>query len=222
MFSVSAEPFNSNKRQLYGGWTFVGANGNAWGEKTWNEMAAKFSPDVAVRRAARRWLRDYRERVRADPEVRRQTYRAGKDYWSHAIKPAMTRAQKTALWEMFNNDVTVPFSTDDSAQRISSFLRHAPYWSYPVMNYIPDAGVPYAPPRADLGDPNLILNPDRFTNMAWRVRARGQAPRRGQRAAVVVPVPPAPFPVPAEDEGPLSVKVPAADGTSRESAIMID
>lgn len=166
MFSVSAEPFNSPRRQLYGGWTLKSAGDNIWGQKTWYEMAAKYAPDEETRKGARQWLRWWREFSKKDPSYKKRLRLAGKDYWAHALKPKMTTAQKAWMWQMFNDDSQVPFSKDDGAQRISSFLRHAPHWSYPVMNYMAMTGVPYTPYDKDL--PGGKWDATGFNNMGWQ------------------------------------------------------
>ncbi len=182
MFSVSAEPFNSPRRQLYGGWTLAEAGNNIWGQKTYYEMARKYSSDPDERKAAARWLKWWREFSKKDPSYKKRLRLAGKPYWKDAIMPALKDNQKAWLWQRFIN---VPFKTDLEHQRESAFLRHAPYWNYAVMNEMHQAGVPELP----FAQGTATLDP---IDTAWRTtdelqdafkKSRGYGPLPPDREA---------------------------------------
>ena len=145
MFSVSATPFNSSSRQLYGGWTLGSGPGqagnNVWAKKTYYEMARKYGPkDEAAK--ARQWLAWWRAKSKEDKTLRKRLRLAGKPFWKDAIRPALTAAQKQFIWDEFSK---LPLSDDVLAQRQSAFLRHSPYPNYLMMNKYADLGVPYIP-----------------------------------------------------------------------------
>lgn len=155
MFSVSASPFNSPSRQLYGGWALGNQPGqagkNIWGQKTYYEMAAKYAPEEKTRKEARAWLRWWREFSKKDPSYKKRLRLAGKPYWKDAIMPSMTDEQKAWIWQQF---LALPFTTDLNNQRTSAFLRHAPYWNHAVMNARPEVGIPYI--DADEGSAKIL------------------------------------------------------------------
>lgn len=143
MFSVSASPFNSPSRQLYGGWTLGNEEGqagtNVWAKKTYYEMARKYGPKDEAEKA-RKWLAWWRAASHKDKELKKRLRLAGKPYWQDAIRPALTADQKAYIWDQFTQ---LPFSTNVLSQRQSAFLRHAPYPNYLMMNRWAELGVPY-------------------------------------------------------------------------------
>lgn len=145
MFSVSASPFNSPSRQLYGGWTLGNDEGqagtNVWAKKTYYEMARKYGPPEEAEKA-RKWLAWWRAASKEDKSLKKRLRLAGKPYWQDAIRPALTAAQKAYIWNEFTH---LPFNTDVQTQRESAFLRHAPYPNYLMMNKWAELGVPYIP-----------------------------------------------------------------------------
>lgn len=142
MFSVGASPFNSRSRQLYGGWALDGEGGagaNVWGQKQYYTMSARYNPDADERRAAREWLKAYREAVKNNPARKRAVRRQGKPYWVDAILPAMSPEQKAGIWRAW---LATPFSDRKSDQITSRMLRKAPYPNARLMNTYPLLGVP--------------------------------------------------------------------------------
>ena len=143
MFSVSASPFNSPSRQLYGGWTLGNGDGqagtNVWAKKTYYEMARKYGPKEEAEKA-RKWLAWWRAASKEDKSLRKRLRIAGKPFWRDAIRPALTAEQKAYIWDQFTQ---MPLSDNVLAQRQSAFWRHAPYPNYLMMNKYAEVGVPY-------------------------------------------------------------------------------
>lgn len=169
MFSVSAEPFNSPRRQLYGGWTLQDAGNNIWAVKQFHEMARKYSADEAERKAAGQFLTWWRKASKADPTLRKRLRAAGKDYWKDAISPPLTAAQKKWIWDNFKS--SVPFTKDAVAQRKSAFFRHAPYPSYPTMNAYEMMGVPFVAQNPMAAGGDWDVNQPFMPQMGWRTTA---------------------------------------------------
>lgn len=139
MFSVGASPFNSRSRQLYGGWALNDAGDNVWGKKQFYTMSARYNPNGDERRAAREWLKAYKEAVRGNAARKRAVRRQGKPYWVDAILPAMSPQQKQAIWQAW---LQTPFSTSKPNQIMSRMVRKAPYPNARMMNTYQLLGVP--------------------------------------------------------------------------------
>lgn len=169
MFSVSAEPFNSRKRQLYGGWTLADAGNNIWAQKQFHEMARKYSTDEAERKAAGQFLSWWRKASKADKTLRKRLRAAGKPFWKDAISPPLTPAQKKWIWDNFKSNV--PLSTQLLDQRKSAFFRHAPYPSWPTMNSYEMMGVPYAAQEAMAAGGDWDVNQAFMPQQGWRTTA---------------------------------------------------
>lgn len=145
MFSVKATPFNSASRQLYGGWTYDGAQ-TLWEKKRWAEMARKYSSDPAERAQASGVLRAYKlllrsvtpaEKARIQKQVRAQ----GLPYWRDVIRPAIGANEKGRLWDIFK---AIPAGrTTRDQRRDLSWLARAPFPNQWKMNTEPWYGAPY-------------------------------------------------------------------------------
>lgn len=157
MFSVGAEPYNSQPNQLYGGWTFQGAGGNKWAEKEYFKMIARLSADKKEREDARKWLRMYKVAIRADPSLKKATRAAGKKYWNKAILPAMDDVQKSALLQAFIN---TPLDERPEFQILSRLYRKAPYPGASMTAHNTMLGVPYYRTTRDI--------PAQITYGPWR------------------------------------------------------
>lgn len=175
MFSVGASPFNSRSRQLYGGWTLAEAGDNLWGQKQFYTMSAKYNPSASERKAAKEWLKAYRAAVKNNPARKKAVRIAGKPYWVDAIMPALSETQKTAIWNRWRR---VPFNTDKINQIDSRMLRRAPYPNFIYMNTEPNLGVPYVPPRANIG----TYGNDQLTGMYRNMDQIWAAARRSRGA----------------------------------------
>lgn len=180
MFSVGASPFNSRSRQLYGGWALNDAGDNVWGQKQFYTMSARYNPSGDERRAAREWLRAYREAVKNNPARKKAVRRQGKPYWVDAVLPAMTEAQKRGIWQAW---LQTPFSTSKPNQIMSRMVRKAPYPNARMMNTYALLGVPHIVKSEALPDYTAAETRDMFRNMDDVFGAA-----RGARAARVADI----------------------------------
>lgn len=121
MFSVSASPFNSRSRQLYGGWdpiataadlqapdAFYGdvAEGPAryYRDRKWANLAVKYAPDEASYRTAKAILDATKNKLK-----QYRTVKAWKDAYAKVLKTRrlpyvkrpMTSAMRDAIWKNF-------------------------------------------------------------------------------------------------------------------------
>lgn len=172
MFSVGASPFNSRSRQLYGGWALNDAGDNVWGQKQYYTMSARYNPNGDERRAAREWLKAYKEAVKDNPARKRAVRRLGKPYWVDAILPGMSAAQKQGIWNAW---LQTPFSTTKANQIMSRLLRKAPYPNARMMNTYSLVGVPPTPKIEGVQDYSATEVRDMFRNMDDVFRASRDA-----------------------------------------------
>lgn len=154
MFSVGARPFNSTRRQLYGGWTAGAAMNNLWALRAWNEMSAKYNPDAAEKLRSKEWLKAYRLLPK---DYRKGVSASGRPYWNKAIKPRLSDEAKAAIWHAWE---AIPLTTDDGlAQYRSNLFRRAPYPPIRVLNTYPYVTAPRSMKiegMADLGDGDYV------------------------------------------------------------------
>lgn len=125
MFSVSASPYNSVPRQLYGGWTLSDIGmGNVFDTRNWDAIAAQYQaapeklyrdskwasmamkyspiPDDARRaKAIRGLLKGRLPEFRKDPAFKTAYAAALAGRRSPAKKPPLPGAAKVALWSKF-------------------------------------------------------------------------------------------------------------------------
>lgn len=156
MFSVGASPYNSASNQLYGGWSVQQAGDNIWGQKQAYQMMSRFSPSATARKEANKWLKMYRVAAQ-DPAFRARVREEGKPYWSSAIMPKMTDAQKRAIYAAW---MGTAFDQAPATQIRSRLLRKAPYPGATITNFNRMLGVPFLNPNDPLGD--------RVNMGAWR------------------------------------------------------
>lgn len=157
MFSVGADPYNSQPNQLYGGWNLGQAKGNTWATKEYYRMIARLSADEEQKAKARKWLKMYKVAIRANPALKAATRKQGKPYWNQAILPKMTDVQKSALLSAF---LATPLSEDQPSQILSRLYRKAPFPGASMTAFNRILGVPYIPPTEAL--------PAELTYGTWR------------------------------------------------------
>lgn len=157
MFSVGADPYNSQPNQLYGGWNLEAAKGNNWATKEYYRMIARLSADEDERAKARKWLKMYKVAIRANPALKAATRKQGKPFWNKAILPKMTDVQKSALLSAF---IGTPLSEDQGSQILSRLYRKAPFPGASMTAYNRILGVPYYGPTEAL--------PKEITYGTWR------------------------------------------------------
>lgn len=175
MFSVSASPFNSRRRQLYGGWAasaaynapsaalYQGVNlaDDYARDAKYAAMAARFSTDPAVRASARSFrsatkgllARQRAAAKRGDPTAIAwvKAYNAARAAWASTYtRPPLSPAQKNTIFDAFTQMSTEP----DAAQRAwLSLASRAPYTSTPAAQGITEDDLAllttgeYAPPE---------------------------------------------------------------------------
>lgn len=148
MFSVGASPYNSADSQLYGGWNVEQAGDNIWGKKQAYLMTSRFSPSESARKAANKWLKMYRVAAQ-DPAFRARVREEGKPYWSSAIMPKMTDAQKRAIYAAW---LATDFDQTPRSQIRSRLIRKAPYPGATITNFNRMLGVPFLGANDPLGD----------------------------------------------------------------------
>lgn len=147
MFSVGASPFNSQARQIYGGWTLPQAGRNAWAQRQWHTMSSKYNPNPIARENSRNWLKAYNLLPKA---VRKEFSSAGRPYWNKAIKVALTPEQKQQIFQEFE---AIPLSEDDAwAQFRSNIIRNAPYPSIQALSTWPYITAPASAKVENLPD----------------------------------------------------------------------
>lgn len=147
MFSVGADPYNSQPNQLYGGWNLDQARGNTWATKEYYRMIARLSADEEERAKARKWLKMYKVAIHANPALKAQVRAQGKPYWNKAIFPKMTDVQKSALLTAF---LGTPLSEDQGPQVLSRLYRKAPFPGASITAHNRILGVPYYAPTQRL------------------------------------------------------------------------
>lgn len=150
MFSVSASPFNSRARQLYGGWADVaapadyrnnyqtlrawyGQNPAAWyRDSKWANMAIKYSPnraDLALAKLIKRAGKDQMERWRADQDWREGYAAALASMRSPVQRRKLTPEEKYRTWATFSQ---IPFENPTASARAwLSLATKGPYTSAP-------------------------------------------------------------------------------------------
>ena len=190
MFSVGASPFNSRRRQLYGGWTMAEAGQNIWGAKAAAEMEAKYGTGTE-RANARAFLRAYKKLVKDNPELKARVRLQGKPYWEDAIRPELSAAQKADILSRWH---AVPFDAKNRLAHVrASLLRHAPYPNYQIMNAYPSLGVPYMETSPSIMGISLddIMEPYRTRAEMWAAarKSRGINPYTDTLAAAVASLP---------------------------------
>lgn len=172
MFSVGAKPFNSQARQLYGGWTAAQARDNLWARKTWHEMSAKYNPNVLERERSRDWMKAYRA---LPPAYRKTISQQGRPYWNKAVKPRLTDEAKASIFQAFE---AVPLSdTNGLAQYRANLFRRAPYPPIAVLNTYPYATAPMSAKVEGMAD----LTDDDYNGMYTTMRDMLAASRAARR-----------------------------------------
>lgn len=175
MFSVGASPFNSQPRQLYGGWTAAQARNSLWARKTWHEMSAKYNPNVLERERSRDWLKAFRT---LPAGYRKDVTRQGRPYWNKAVKPRLTDEAKASIFHAFE---AVPLSdTDGLAQYRANLFRRAPYPPIAVLNTYPYATAPMSAKVQGMADLTDADYDGMYTTMRDMLAA-SRAARRGYR-----------------------------------------
>lgn len=177
MFSVSASPFNSAARQLYGGWAGVAApegsrgsyqalrnyyatHPNSWyRDSKWASMAIKYSPnrnDLALAKLIKKAGKDQMEIWRQNAAWKEGYAAAMARMRSPVVRRKMTDTEKLRTWLTFTN--RVPYGRPTAAGRTwLSLATKGPYTSPPAVagDVIPQAildtlsvGPLAAPPEA--------------------------------------------------------------------------
>lgn len=157
MFSVSASPFNSRPRQLYGGWTLSDIGmGDVFNTREWNNIAAqyqaapeklyrdskwasmamKYSPDPDDARRAKAIKGILKGRLatfRQDPAFKAAYALSLAGRRSPAKKPPLPGASKVALWRKFLdlNEDPRRLTADDLVWL--SMASKAPFTAAPVF-----------------------------------------------------------------------------------------
>ena len=108
MFSVSATPFNSKARQLYGGWTPQQAREarKPYEEKLAHEIIAKIAPSGSDEQiASKRWLKMYKILARTHPELKAGMRQRSRSY---ALgKFPIDDRQRANMLRIFYNSVPI-------------------------------------------------------------------------------------------------------------------
>lgn len=151
MFSVSASPFNSKSRQLYGGWTpqEARAANRPYEEKVAYEIISKYAPDGSAEKMnAKRWLKMYKMLARVTPEWRRGMRERSRAYALGKIP--MQDAQKAYVLREFLNGTPISDIPDKSTRVAIKALRQG---GLPNISYVNSASpltVPYMRERPDI------------------------------------------------------------------------
>lgn len=155
MFSVRAAPFNSQPRQLYGGWTLADAGNDVWSLKKWAQMAKKYATGIDDRQRANAILAAYRAFGRTNPAgaraLRAQLARRSREAGRDVFRPPMRSNEKRAIWNAFLNQVPVGMPT--RTQRLAfKTMMGGPYPNREFMNFWNTLGVPYLPHDPNAGN----------------------------------------------------------------------
>lgn len=168
MFSVGAKPFNSEARQLYGGWTADQAGNNLWGLYKANSMQARYGPPGPATDAAKLWMKNWRKASRENPRGTRAALRASAGDWLKQRKrKPLSAAQKNAILADWNS---IPFViTPESAYNVS-LVSGATYPSWRRLMLHPELTFPYDEPdpvmqgREARSSAEILAVPDAFYN----------------------------------------------------------
>lgn len=144
MFSVSASPFNSKPRQLYGGWTVAEAKAakNLWALRKAMAMESKYGSNPADVLAARKWLRDYNETRKSNPAGMRLAMNQARRAAGLGVvrKRPLSQAQKKAILDYWRDIPLADKSPLASYRR--SLISRAPFPSYGYMIKHPEFQFP--------------------------------------------------------------------------------
>lgn len=150
MFSVGATPFNSRRRQLYGGWANVYAPANSTVESLkayyadnpsafaydskWANMALKYSDDRAdiekarlIKKASYQMLKEWRKIPGWGDSYNVVQAR----FRTAARKPPLSTGKRKAAWLTFRDYIPQEDLSEAQAQWLS-FAGNAPYTSVPT------------------------------------------------------------------------------------------
>lgn len=162
MFSVGATPFNSKARQLYGGWTVKEAQdaNNIWALRKAMAMESKYGTSAADVLAARKWLRDYNETRKSNPQGMRLAMNQARRALGLGVvrKRPLSKEQKEAILTYWRNISLADKSPLATYRR--SLISRVPYPSYGYLIQHPD----FQFPRQDI-DPtvtNYALSADQM------------------------------------------------------------
>lgn len=252
MFSVAASPFNSAPRATYGGAIcrpkritggyFPSQTNDPYLKKLYWDMVSKFSTNPTEKRFARQWIKQFKSIQRDNPQVRSYMRRAARNFADGTIRQAMAPINKNTILQLFRRmPVPTPQNRDD--RWLIQFLKKAPYPSWPVMNALAYAGVPYQDNDPNVPIPNMgqVAATLRNWGDVWRAaraarigrmpRARRDAIRQHIQAMVnavnlglpVQGAPPAPAGAPAAAPlAQVAAAVAAArPGARRRNAIVV-
>lgn len=153
MFSVSASPFNSRARQLYGGWAGVAApeasrgsyqalrqyystHPNSWyRDSKWASMAIKYSPyrnDLSLAKLIKKAGKDQMETWRGNSAWREGYAAAMANMRSPVQRRKMNDTEKLRTWLTFTQ--RVPYTRPTAAGRTwLSLATKGPYTSPPAV-----------------------------------------------------------------------------------------
>lgn len=145
MFSVTARPFNSKARQLYGGWTVSEAQNarNLWALRKAMSMESKYGSNPQDLLAARRWLRDYKATYKSNPVgMRLAMNRARRALGFEPVrKRPLPKAQKDAILAYWRS---IPLN--DKSQLASlkrNLISKVPYPPYGYLIQHPHFAYPF-------------------------------------------------------------------------------
>ena len=145
MFSVTARPFNSKARQLYGGWTVAEAQNarNLWALRKAMTMESKYGSNPQDLLAARRWLRDYKATYKSNPVgMRLAMNRARRALGFEPVrKRPLPKTQKDAILAYWRS---IPLN--DKSQLASlrrNLISKAPYPPYGYLIQHPHFAYPF-------------------------------------------------------------------------------
>lgn len=148
MFSVGASPYNSQARQLYGGWTVGQAGNSLWGQYKANSMQARYGAPGAATTAAKAWMKDWRRASKLNPAATRAALRASAGDWMKQRKrrplSAEQKAQILAGWE------AVPFELSPANAYNASLYSGATYPAWTRLMASPELTYPMVEP--DMAD----------------------------------------------------------------------
>lgn len=157
MFSVGATPFNSNARQIYGGWTAAQAGDNLWGLYKANSMQARYGPTTgpgaAATAAAKEWMKNWRRASKRNPAGTRAALRAAAGDWLRQRKRRPLSPEQKA--EILAGWDAIPFEVNPENAYNVSLYSGATYPSWARLITSPELTYPKVVPdmrvQEDLG-----------------------------------------------------------------------